>query len=154
MPIPSNRSLDALSSDFRPRVFELLARLVERGILVKIVQTSRTMEEHLQNVANGTSRTSLSKHLPRRMRGLTTDVANLDKCDAIDVCPYDFYQLHGANKLQWKSDDPAFRVIGEEAEKLDLRWGGRWHDPPDPGHCELILSPADRALALQERART
>ncbi len=150
------RSLDVLSSTFRPKVFELLARLTERGVQVMIVQTLRTPAEAAENLEAGTSKTTHSKHLPRRLRGITIDpfdATNLDKCDAIDLCPYEVYQLHGADKLNWNGADPAFHVIGEEAEKLDLRWGGRWVVPSDPGHVELILTPTDRALVTIERTR-
>lgn len=151
-----SRSLNDLSSAFRPRVFELLARLTERGIPVLIVQTARTPEQHAENVAKGTSKTSHSKHVRRNQRGVTFDPAewaDLDKCDAIDLCPYETYALYGPDKLQWDATDPAFKAIGEEAEKLDLRWGGRWASPKDPGHVELIITPQDRALVLIERSR-
>ena len=151
-----SRSLDVLSSKFKPKVFELLARLTERGEPVLIVQTDRTPAEQDENIAAGTSKTSHSKHIPRRLRGVTVDPfspADLDKCDAVDICPYDIYQFHGPDKLQWNGADPAWKVIGEEAEKLDLRWGGRWHTPHDPGHVELILSDHDRQLATIERQR-
>jgi hypothetical protein len=151
-----SRSLDALSSEFKPKVFELLARLTERGIAVLIVDTLRTPEEHAANLAKGTSKTSHSKHLPRRLRGVSIepfDPANLDKSDAIDLCPYLVYQLQGPDKLQWDANDPAFTAIMEEAEKLDLRSGARWRSPRDPGHVELILTPLDRQLTTTERHR-
>lgn len=150
-----NRSLNALSSQFRPLVFELLARLTERGVAVQIVQTLRTPEQHAANLASGASKVSKSKHLPRRLRGAIEpfDPANLDKADAIDICPYETYQLHGPDKLKWNTEDPAWDVIGEIAESLGLRWGGRWKDPHDPGHAELILSEHDRLLAAKERLR-
>jgi hypothetical protein len=151
--IAPNRSLDVLSAAFRPLVFQLLARLTERGVAVMIVETIRTPAEHAANLAAGTSKTTNSKHLPRRLRGVITEIADLDKSDAIDLCPYEMYQLHGPDTLHWDANDPAFRVIGEVAEKLDLRWGGRWYDPVDPGHCELIITPGDRALAVTERLR-
>lgn len=150
-----SRSLDSLSSDFKPKVFELLARLVERGVAVMIVDTLRTPEEQAANVARGVSATLRSKHLPRRLREPLPefDPANLDKCDAIDLAPYEVYQLHSGDKLNWNVSDPAFQLIGAEAEKLDLRWGGRWMSPKDPGHVELILTPRDRALVTTERTR-
>lgn len=147
-----DRSLDSLSSEFKPKVFELLARLVERGVQVMIVQTGRTTAEHDANVAAGTSATSHSKHVPRGQRGTAFAIEG-DKCDAIDLVPYETYQLHGADKVQWDASDPAFRAIGEESEKLDLRWGGRWLKPADPGHVELVISPSDRMLATEERGR-
>ncbi len=150
-----DRSLDSLSSAFKPKVFELLARLVERGLAVQIVETARTPAEAAANLAAGTSATSHSKHLPRRLRGIlfASDPADLEKADAVDLCLYSEYELKGPDKLQWDSTDPAWAIIMEEAEKLDLRSGRRWHSPVDPGHVELIMSPADRALATEERQR-
>ena len=147
--------LDSLSSACRTKVICVLARLVERGIAVKIVQTSRTLEEHAQNIANGTSKTAHSKHLPRWLRGLDFphNDPDLMQADAIDLCPFEVYELHGPDKLQWDAVDPAFRAIGEEGEREDLRWGGRWYVPRDPGHLELILSDDDRVRATEERAR-
>lgn len=139
-----DRALDSLSSDFKPLAIEVLARLVERGVMVMIVQTSRTVAEHRENLANGTSRTAKSKHLPRRIRGMVAGTADDEKADAIDICPYETYQLHGIDKLAWvenatRESAEAFSAIGEIGEALGLRWGGRWSDPHDPGHLELVF---------------
>ena len=48
-----SRALDDLSSEFRPLVFQVLARLVEHGYPVMIVQTLRTAAEHQANLASG-----------------------------------------------------------------------------------------------------
>jgi len=135
-----DRSLDSLSAALKLKMFEVLARLTERGVMVKIVQTSRTMAEHQANLANGTSATMLSRHLPRALRGWTDTDPEAWQCDAIDLCPYDVYQLHGPDKLQWNSADPAWKVIGELGEAVGLRWGGRWTHPHDPGHLELVVT--------------
>lgn len=142
-----DRSLESLSSQFRPLVVEVLARLVERGIAVMIIQTSRTEAEHQQNLASGASKTAKTRHFPRSLRGLGTGGPDDTKCDAIDLCPYSVYQLAGPDKLHWATTDTpeakvAWAAIGEEGEKLGLRWGGRWRDPSDPGHLELILTTA------------
>lgn len=133
-----SRALNDLSSQMRPKAFELLARLTERTVMVMIVDTLRTPAEHAANLANGTSKTTASKHLPRILRHAKFALPeDADKADAMDLCPYEVYALHGPDKLRWNSDDPAWRIIGEEAEKLGLRWGGRWKVPHDPGHVEL-----------------
>ena len=136
-----DRSLDSLSAAFRPLAFEVLARLVERQCLVMISQTSRTMEEHRINVAKRTSRTELSKHLPRSLRGYAPTDADINKADAIDLAPWEVWQAHGPDKLSWDPKHPTFAVIGEVGERLGLRWGGRWLDPHDPGHLELLVPP-------------
>lgn len=120
-----NRSLDALNPAFKPKAIELLARAAEAGYPLMIIETLRTPEEHAANLAAGRSWTQHSKHLD----GL-----------AIDVAPYETYQLHGGNKLDWATDDPVWQVLGEIGEKLGLRWGGRWQQK-DMGHFELDAEP-------------
>lgn len=139
-----DRSLDSLSSDFKPLAMELLARLTERGIAVLIVQTSRTFAEHQQNLKNGTSKAALSRHLPRQVRSIIAGTSDDTKADAMDLCPYDLYSLTGPDKLQWNAKaspqaSAAFAAIGDIAEGLGLRWGGRWKDPYDPGHVEYVI---------------
>lgn len=151
-----DRSLDSLSAAFYPIACAIIARCASRGVAVMVAQTGRTAAQHAENVAAGTSSVSVSKHQSRRERGftLTSDAipGDLDKADAIDLVPFAQYQLHGPDKLQWDASDPAFGVIGEEAERCGARWGGRWHDPVDPGHCELVF-PADATRLAAERAR-
>jgi hypothetical protein len=117
-----SRALDDLDPSFRPIAIELVARCAEATVPVMIIDTRRTPAQHAVNLANGTSWTKHSKHLD----GL-----------AIDVCPYDHYDLHGPDKLQWRNDDPAWHTIGAIGEQLGLRWGGRWTQR-DMGHFELV----------------
>lgn len=155
----NDRSLDSLSSAFYVSACEWVARVTARGVAVMIVQTSRTATEHAANLAAGTSGTSFSLHLPRRLRvstlkGLPEDELGMDaeKADAMDIAPYEIYQAHGPDKLNWNADDPAFGIIGEEAERVGLRWGGRWRFPRDPGHAELLL-PVKLQYIAEERSR-
>lgn len=131
-----SKALDDLSTPMRGLVFQLLARLVERGIFVCIVDTLRTAQEQADNLAKGVSWTQQSKHLPRKLRGFPASSPDANKSDAIDLCPYEAYLLHGADKLQWDSADPAWQIIGDIGESLGLRWGGRWKQK-DMGHLEL-----------------
>jgi peptidoglycan LD-endopeptidase CwlK len=115
-----SRRLDDLRPTFKPLAIELLARLVEAGIHVMIIDTLRTEEEHKANLLKKVSWVKRSKHLD----GL-----------AIDVCPWMQYNLHGPNKLQWDSSDPIWERIGKIGETLGLVWGGRWR-VRDMGHFE------------------
>ena len=115
-----SRRLNDLAPTFKPLAIELIARLIESGIPILIVDTLRTPEEHAANLANGTSWTKHSKHLD----GL-----------AIDICPYESFLLHGPDKLKWDTEDPIWQTIGPIGEKLGLRWGGRWAQK-DMGHFE------------------
>ena len=116
-----SRKLDDLHHSFKPKVFEFLARLVERRIPIVITDTLRSQAEHEINLANGVSWIQHSKHLD----GL-----------AIDICPLNLYQLHGPNKLEWNAHDPIWQEIGKIGEMIGLKWGGRWQQK-DMGHFEL-----------------
>lgn len=87
---------------------ELIARCVEQGIMVMIVDTLRTPAEQQANVAKGVSWTMNSKHLTG---------------DAIDICPYEQYALRGSDKLEWDADDPVWQKIGPIGQALGLKWG-------------------------------
>ena len=125
---PVSRTLDDLDPRMQPKAFELLARAAERGIPLLIVSTGRTAEEQAEAVRTGHSLVNHSRH----QDGM-----------AIDVVPYEVYQLHGPDKLRWDTHDPVWRAIGQIGESLALRWGGRFAPLNregigwDPGHFEI-----------------
>lgn len=124
-----SRKLDDLSPRFRPLAMEFLARLVEAGIHVLIVDTLRTPAEHQANLAKGVSWTARSKHLTG---------------DAMDVVPYSVWTSEpGGDKVSWNSQDPAYATLGAIAESLGLRWGGRWKQR-DMGHVEYVEPSTER----------
>jgi len=123
----SSRRLDDLDEAIKGRVYELLARLLEANIPVKIIDVLRTNEEQLENIKKGVSWTANSKHLPQGPSG---------KSLAIDICPYEIYNIHGVNKLQWDSNDPIWPIIGNIGEACGLVWGGKWK-VKDLGHFQL-----------------
>lgn len=131
----SSRKLDDLDKRIKPLVFELLARACEAGVAIMIVDVMRTEQEQEVNIAKGVSWTKNSKHLPQ-----PPDKKSL----AIDICPYEQYQLHGPDKLQWDNKDTAWQVLGHIGEGLGLRWGGRWIQK-DMGHFELVVPDARTA---------
>lgn len=118
------RNLDSLAPEFKPLAIELIARLVEDGIAVLIVSTRRTPTEQAELIRRGLSWTQNSRHLTGH---------------AIDLAPYEVWQLHGPDKLQWNADDPVWARMGEIGERLGLRWGGRWRQR-DLGHFELAIT--------------
>lgn len=121
------RALNDLSGRCKVRVFEFLARCLEAGIPVQIINVLRTTEEQIENIKNGVSWTLLSKHLPQPPE---------NRSEAIDVCPFSQFDLHGPDKLQWDGTDPAWLKIGEIGENAGLLWGGRWK-VKDLGHFEM-----------------
>lgn len=130
-----SRKLNDLSPRFRPLACELLARCVEAGIPIMIVDTRRTPEEQAENLRRRVSWTLESKHVTG---------------DAIDVAPFEVYQLYGADKIRWNADDPVWYAIGHIGEAIGLRWGGRWK-VRDMGHFEYV-EPAIPARGEERRA--
>ena len=128
-----SRRLDDLAPVFKGLAMQFLARTVEAGIPVLIVNTRRTAAEQAVHVANGTSQVKHSKHED----GL-----------AIDVVPYAIFRQYGDDKLQWSGADPTWATLGALGEAVGLRWGGRWVSLPDLGHFEYVapgLPPPDQA---------
>lgn len=134
-----SRALDDLSSQLKPKAFELIARAAEANIPVMVIDTVRSEVEQKQNVAKGVSWTMQSRHLPRWVRGVESlHTADDAKADAIDVCPYDQFNLHGPDKLKWDEHDPAWAKLGEIGQKIGLKWGViRNGKRIDLGHFEL-----------------
>lgn len=125
-----SRALDDLDPAFKPLAMQLLARCVEAGIAVAIVNTRRTAEEQAANLARGVSWVTHSKH----QDGL-----------AIDIAPYEIYAENGTDKLNWDAESPVWDKLGRIGEQVGLRWGGRWI-VKDLGHFEMI--PAGPVSAL------
>lgn len=121
----SSRRLNDLSPSFRERVFEFLARLTEARVPVIIIDTLRTQIEQDEKVALGLSWTFHSKH----QDGL-----------AIDICPYDIYQLHGPDKLKWDETELVWQNIGIIGQSCGLKWGvvSSSGKRKDLGHFEYI----------------
>lgn len=122
-----SRALNDLSPRFKPLAIELLARCVEAGIPVLVVDTLRTPAEHTANLAKGVSWTNHSKHL---------------NGDAIDICPYATWDAHGPDKLNWDAADPVWTKLWAIGEALGLRWGGHWK-VKDLGHFEYVERPPE-----------
>ncbi len=114
--------LDHLNLVFREVVFELLARYTEDRLPMMIINTFRTEAEQLEAVRSGHSWVTHSKHQDGR---------------AIDVCPYEVYNLHGDDKLQWDARDPVWERVASIGERLGLRSGYRWMKK-DCGHLEML----------------
>jgi hypothetical protein len=134
-----SRTLNDLTPQFRPMAVEWIARCIERGVQVMIVDTLRTPQEHDANLKAGTSAATLSNHLPRqlRMAGLAPDHPAWGKSDAIDLCPWEIWSAVGTDKLLWNTSAPEWRVLRDTAKQTRGRWGGDWYAPDDPKYLEF-----------------
>ena len=109
-----SRKLDDLDSRLKPIVFELLSRCIEVQIPLLIYGTLRDKEQQKHNIEMKVSWTMNSKHLPQSPEG---------KSLAIDIVPFEIFQLHGPDKLNWNEKDPVWKKIGAIGESLGLKWG-------------------------------
>jgi hypothetical protein len=119
-------------------MFELLARALEIQLPVLIVFTGRTPAEQAALYAIG--RTDGQPPSARVTWTLESKHVMSPKQDmkslAMDICPFDLYQLNGPDKLKWDAADPSWDKLGAIGEGLGLVWGGRWK-VRDLGHFEF-----------------
>lgn len=130
------KSLDDLTPESRPTFDTFLAKLTEAGIPVMVIDVLRTPEEQAKNIKKGVSWTTHSKHLPQPPSM---------KSAAIDICPFQTWNLYGSNKLQWDARDHVWEKIGKIGEGCGLTWGGRWKEK-DLGHFEFNPAPQGRCI--------
>jgi hypothetical protein len=118
-----SKSLSDLSEKMRPLAVELIARAVEAGIQVKIIDILRTESEQRENLRLGVSWTLRSKHLPDES----------GKSNAIDLAPVECLSMKA-----WGPAHPDWERLAEIAESLGLVAGIRWKQR-DCCHFELPL---------------
>lgn len=113
----SSRKLIDLDPRFQPIAFKLIEECEKLVGPITIIETRRTVQEHRDNVARGVSWILRSKH-----------------CDglAIDLCPTALL-----TEKAWGPLSPKWKLMGQVAKKLRLRWGGMWKQR-DMCHFELI----------------
>lgn len=139
-----SRLIEDLHPYFRDKASLFVVALVEARIPIIITDTLRTWEEHQANLARGASWTKVSLHLEHTHRGSTM----LKGALAIDVVPYETYELHGPDKLQWNRNDPIWARMGAIGRTLGLKWGvWQWEGGVlvnvDPGHFEEPTGRSD-----------
>lgn len=140
--------MSRLLSDLHPKsrlLFnEFLAKCTEAGIPLMIVFTGRTMFEQAALYAIGrTDGQPASKQVTWTLDSKHVMSPKQDgKSLAIDVCPYDQYQLHGPDKLAWNDTDPVWANLGQIGQSLGLKWGvvDSGGTRKDLGHFEFVGS--------------
>ncbi len=111
-----SKSLNALHSKFKPLAEQLIANANAAGLNIVIIETTRTLAQHQENLKNGASRAKRSKHID----GL-----------AIDIAPKVLLVIKN-----WAPHDLRWDILGEVGKKLGLVWGGDWKDFVDKPHFE------------------
>lgn len=139
----ASRSLTDLTPDTRERVERLIDEANRAGIATHVSSTLRTCAEQRDLYARG--------------RGTDTRprVTGADGCRSWHVWgrAVDLYVMQDGRIVE-NGNDPRYAKLGEIAESLGMRWGGRFGDPghfefhpglnpwevcPDPGDCEQLV---------------
>lgn len=119
-----------LAPGFRTKLLALVAAMAKRGQPARVVETLRLPRLHQHYVEQGTTQAPTVFHSWHGY-GLAADVVH-------------------ATQL-WDAPAAFWDALGAEAERLGLRWGGRWKFVDKP-HVQLgdpmRVSPSAKARAL------
>ena len=159
----TSTDLEALNPDFKGLVDQLIANMQSRGYSTRIVTTYRSLSAQTAAVTAKTSQTSFGYH------NFVTEDGN-PASQAVDLVSAEI-TVGGGYGPDNPEDDPVahasaaeyFKVLGEEATNLNLRWGGNFpHSNPiwakhgmgwDPAHVELQGSPGETLASATQNAR-
>lgn len=132
--------------EFRARFLEMVTALAARGVRLRVTDGMRTIEEQDKLYEKG-------RHLKDgkwvcdkpKCRGKVTSVkggfSNHNYGMAVDSYPLVDGVFHNPGNVPssvWKRYQDLQNQIGQEAERVGLAWGGRWKDPYDPPHVQLL----------------
>lgn len=116
------------------RVRLLVSNLSAKGVNVEVTQGLRTFAEQDALYSQGRSRRG--PKVTNAKGGYSFHNYGL----AVDLAPFK------RGVPDWNAAN-AFRLIGEEAKKVRLEWGGRWKTPDRP-HVQLAPLPIAKCLSL------
>lgn len=156
----NRRDLDALHPEMKKKVNALISAMKARGFDTQIITTWRSPQSQAQLRLENKSKTSFGYHN-------FVDATGAAASQAADLV--DKGALYGPDN---PSSDPAaheqatryFKALGEEAQKLGLRWGGGSYYQKsnplwaqygmgwDPAHVELTSSPGEDLFAAKQIA--
>ncbi|HEX8709517.1 MAG TPA: peptidoglycan-binding protein [Pyrinomonadaceae bacterium] len=134
-PASENR-LKKVHPELASRVRTAIANLAQGGIQVEVVQGLRTFAEQDALYAQG--RTKPGQIVTRARGGQSNHNYGL----AVDVVPYT------DGKPNWNAPNSVWVLIGTEAEKLGLQWGGSWKKFIDRPHIQLSGLSINQCLSL------
>jgi peptidoglycan L-alanyl-D-glutamate endopeptidase CwlK len=121
----SEKHLARVHPELAARIRLVIAAMAAAGLQVEMVQGLRTIAEQDHLFAQGRSRPGI---IVTNARG---GQSNHNYGLAGDLCAY----AHGAPN--WLAPNSVWSMIGAEAEKVGLGWGGSWVKFIDRPHVEL-----------------
>jgi hypothetical protein len=129
--------LAQLQPDFANQVAQLMAAIKRRGFDVKIIQGMRTFAQQDALFAQG--RSAAGDKVTKARGGQSFHNYGI----AVDFC-----MRNPVGGSYFPDPHPVWNVIGEEAEKMGLTWGGRWKTPDRP-HVEVKM-PLNKIQSLYQ----
>lgn len=142
----SRKQLDGLWKPFSVRVEELIVNVAKRGYGYGLFMGERTMPEQAAIYAQGRD-TLANVNFLRKAAGLPAIGAGGN--NVVTKLRFSWHNLKCAGDMvrdanldkigiQWTwADNKSYVVIGEEAKKLGLEWGGFWKAFKDYPHVQL-----------------
>jgi len=130
--VTDEEKLKQLQPDFAALIVKLMAAVKARGFELMITQALRTFEE--QNALYAKGRTKPGPKVTNAKGGESYHNYGA----AVDLC-----LKEKVNGSHFPDKHPVWNVIGEEAEKLGLEWGGRWKSMPDRPHVQAPVTLAN-----------
>jgi peptidoglycan LD-endopeptidase CwlK len=131
----SQNRLQKVHPELAKRVTELIEALTTQGHTIEVVQGLRTFAEQDELYKQG--RTKPGQVVTNAKGGQSNHNYGL----AVDLCPF----VNG--KPQW-NDNQTFVLIGSEAVRRGLEWGGAWKKFIDKPHVQLPGLTVNQCLAL------
>lgn len=122
----ADRDWNKLDPNFLQPVLQLFARMEARGYPLALLEGYRSAERQDMLAAKGSNVTQVAGNQSKHQYGM-----------AVDVAPLKNGELLINEKDPWAAN--GYALLGEEAERLGLTWGGRWSFR-DYGHIELTGS--------------
>jgi hypothetical protein len=121
----TQKRLSLVHPELARRVTLMITALAARGVIIEVVQGLRTFAEQDALFAQG--RTKPGQVVTRARGGRSNHNYKL----AADVCPF----VNG--KPDWNAKPAVWEMIGEEARRAGLEWGGDWKRFTDHPHVQL-----------------
>jgi len=138
-----NRSLEVLTPEMKEKAEKMLYRLTQKGLLVMISETLRTLDiqeaymaqgrDTLENVNKLRVKAGLWKIIESENERKITWTMKSKHLDgkAIDIVP-----LTPEGRAWWTAPPAIWEAIGKVGEEVGLNWGGRWKQRDYP-HYEI-----------------
>lgn len=128
-----SKKIEHLHPDLQSKCAEFLTKCADVGLDVHLIFTYRSPDEQDKIYAQG--RTTPGK-IVTNLNGLRSK-----HCFTLNGAPaakaFDFGIFDGKAYVG-NGSDPRYTTAGEIGEGLGLTWGGRWKQPFDPGHLEIV----------------